>query len=110
MKNVGQDVMIDVAGKTINLRGVDHHGVGTGFHSSSKSRQEVFPQVVFRNPGGSTGATGERKTVAHVMFQAGSNMVLRADVCTFQATHEGYAHYFRKIRIFTECFVEAWPN
>src|SRR5438552_4399978 len=109
-KDISQDVMIDVAGNAIDLRGVDHHRVGAGFDRCVECRQEIFPQIIFRDPGGGAVATAQRKTVAHVMFQAGSHMVLRADIRTFETTYESYAHYFCKVGIFTERFVEAWPD
>src|SRR5438309_2573842 len=108
-KDVSQYVMIDVPGNAVDLRRVDHHGVGSGFDCGSKCRQEIFAQIIFRDPGGSAIATAERKAVAHVMFQAGGDVILRADIRTFQAAHESCAHYFCEIGIFTEGFIEAWP-
>ena len=101
---------IDVAGNTIDLRGVDHYGVRARFDCRVERRQEIFAQVIFRNPGGSAVAPAERKTVAHVMFQAGGHMILRAHIRAFQAAHESYAHYFCEVGIFTKRFVEAWPE
>src|SRR5437588_226208 len=109
-EDVNQDVSIDVAGNAVNFRGVDHHRMSAGFDCRVECRQKIFAQIIFRDPCGSAIATAERKTVAHVMFQAGCDMVLRADICSFQATHESCTHYFCEIWILAECFVEAWPH
>ena len=75
-KNIGQDVMIDVAGNAIDLCGVNHDGMRAGFDSRVEGRQEIFPQIILRDPGRCSISTVKRKTVAHVMLQAGRNVVL----------------------------------
>ena len=109
-KDVSQDVSIDVAGDAIDLRGVDHDGVRAGFDGGVKCREKIFPQIIFRKPGRRSISAIKRKTVAHVMFQAGSHVVLRSDIRSFHAAHESHAHYFGQIRIFTERFIESRPN
>src|SRR5437588_2364014 len=109
-QDVSQDVMIDVAGNAVDLRGVDHHRVSAGFDGGVESRQEIFAQIVLRDPCGSAIAAAEWEAVTHVVFQAGYHMVRRADICSFQAADESCAHYFGEIWILAEGFVEARPE
>src|SRR2546426_5329834 len=95
---------IDVAGNAIDLRGVDHYGLRAGFDGRVEGGQEIFPQVIFRDPRGRAVAAAQWKTVTHVMFQAGGDMILRADIGTLEPAHEGYAHYLCEVGIFTKGF------
>src|SRR6185295_12064724 len=108
-QDVRENVMIDVPGNAVDLRRVDHYGAGTGFDCSRKRGQHIFSHLSFGYPGGRAIASGKRKTVTHVMFQAGGDTVLRCYVRSFKSAHKSYAHYFCEIRIFPERFVEAWP-
>src|SRR6266404_3564093 len=109
-KDVSQNVMIDVTGNAIDFRGVDHDCARAGFNRGGKGREKIFAQIIFGNPGRRSIAAVKRETVAHVVFQAGSHVVLRSDIRSFHAAHESHAHYFGKIRIFTERFIESRPN
>jgi len=55
-------------------------------------------------------ASVERQAVTHVVLQARGDVVLRADIGSFQAAHESRAHHFGQVRIFAERFVETWPH
>jgi len=109
-QNIGQDMMIDVAGNAVDFGRVDHHCVSARFDGGVEGRQEIFAQIIFGNPRRSAIAAAEWKAVTHVMFQAGGDTILGRDVCSFESTYEGDAHDLSKIRIFAERFVEARPK
>src|SRR5262245_34064082 len=102
--------MIDVAGSAVDLCRVHHYRARAGFNRSVESRKHIFSQIIFRNQGWRTIASIQRKTVAHVMFQAGGDMIRRAWVAPFEAAYEGYPHHFCQVRIFTKSFVEPRPE
>src|ERR1044072_4764659 len=102
--------MIDVTGRAVDLAGVDHDRARAGFHRRGKRRQEILAQVVFRNPRWRAIASGERKTVAHVMLQTRRDLCLRTDVAAFETTRKRDAHHFREVRIFAKGFVKTRPQ
>src|SRR6267143_2908122 len=102
--------MVDVTGNAVNFSRVDHDRARAGLDGGRKGWQKIFAQIVFRNPGRRSVSAAQRRTVANVMFQTGSDMILGGHVVTFQPTHERDSHHFSKIGIFTERFVEPWPE
>ena len=109
-QDVSQDMMIDVSGNAIDLCRVDHHRVRAGFDCRLECRQEIFAQIILRDPCGSAIAAAKREAVTHVVFQTGGDMVRRADIGSFQTAHKSRAHYFGEIWILAKGFVEAWPE
>src|SRR5688500_19471036 len=64
---------------------------------------------MLRNLGGRSTSSSQREAVAHVMFQTGSDLLLRSDIGTFESADERDAHHFSEIWILTKRFPETRP-
>src|SRR5688572_3858624 len=103
-------MVINVPGHPVNVSGVDHYGARPRFDGCIKRRKKIFAQIVFRNPRGGSISSGQREAVAHVVFQTGSDTILRSDIGPFEASNKRRTQHFSKIWIFAERFPETWPK
>ena len=74
-QNVAHYVMIRVNWNAIDVAGVDHHRARSRLHARSKCRQEVFAQIIFRNPRRGSISAIKGKTVPKVMLQRDGNVI-----------------------------------